>query len=227
MELTVNERRVVGVLIEKALAQPDYYPLTLNALTAGCNQRSNRDPVLSLTENEVREALNSLRGKGLSTIIIRDSGRTERWAHAADTAFSLEDGELAVLAELLLRGPQTEGELRGRASRMRKVETVAEIGEILRGQAQRDEPLVEQMPREPGKRGIRFRHLLAAAGEESARVSEEPAPVAAPAVEAAPDPGVRNDLEERLAMVEGQYDQLSEAVARLRGELDALKAELS
>jgi uncharacterized protein YceH (UPF0502 family) len=212
MELNPVERRVVGVLIEKALAHPDYYPMTVNALKAGCNQRSNRDPVMALEEAEVLEALDTLRQKGLASVTIRESGRAERWAHNADTAFGLDERDLALLAELLLRGPQTEGELRARASRMRPFESIPQVAEVLQKLSDRDAPLVARMGKEPGRRGIRCRHLLYPEGEEPG----ESAPAAGPA----------GDLREvcgRIEALEGDVSGLKEEVVWLRREVETLK----
>jgi uncharacterized protein YceH (UPF0502 family) len=217
MELDGTERRVLGVLIEKALAYPDYYPLTVNALVAGANQRSNRDPIMAVGDGEAVEALENLRAKGLTSILVREGGRASRWSHNLDTAWSLNEKEQAVLAELLLRGPQTEGELRARASRMRPIESIGELGGILEGLAGREEPLVARTEREPGRRGIRFRHCLYTEGEE-------------PQVAAAGtgggrgvDAGAAADMLKRLEAVEEAVQTLTDEVSRIRSDLDALR----
>ena len=221
MELNEIERRILGVLIEKALSQPDYYPLTVNAVRAGSNQRSNRDPVMAISEGDILGVMDDLRRKGLVTMVVREGGRTERWAHNAQTALALDEKELAVLAELLLRGPQTEGELRARASRMRPIESMAEVTGILGRLGDREEPLVERMEREPGRRGIRYRHLLYPAGEVP---SPAAATAAVPAVRAeGPGPSELGAVVERLEAVERENAALREAVARLRADVDALR----
>src|SRR5262249_46510229 len=129
--LALHERRVLGVLVEKAKTTPDAYPLSLNALVTGCNQKSNRDPVLNLTDDDVEDALLSTQQKGL-TIKVTSTGRVIRWRHALYEAWKLDKKELAVLAELLLRGPQTEGELRARASRMEPLDDLDTLRAVLR-----------------------------------------------------------------------------------------------
>src|SRR5437868_898428 len=133
--LDVQERRVLGVLVEKAKTTPDIYPLSVNALVTGCNQKSNRDPVLDLADLEVEDVLASLQKKGLAIKIT--GGRVIRWRHALYEAWRVDKVELAVLAELLLRGPQTEGELRSRASRMEPLDDLDALRQALK-------PLVER-----------------------------------------------------------------------------------
>src|SRR5262249_51541043 len=128
--LGMNERRVLGVMVEKAKTTPDVYPLSLNSLVTASNQKSNRDPVLELTEGEVEEALTAAQKKGLAIKIT--GGRVERWRHNLYDAWLADKVELAVLGELLLRGPQTEGELRGRASRMEPIEDLESLRAVLK-----------------------------------------------------------------------------------------------
>src|SRR6516164_1463970 len=151
--LDMQERRVLGVLVEKAKTTPDAYPMSLNALTTGCNQKSNRDPVLSLNDGEVENTLEELQKKGLVSKIV--GGRVERWRHLLYECWHADKVELAVLAELLLRGPQTEGELRGRASRMEPIADLDALRAVLR-------PLVERRLvvylGEEGRRGTLITH---------------------------------------------------------------------
>src|SRR5438128_3960862 len=151
--LSVLERRVLGVLVEKAKTTPDTYPLSLNSLVTGCNQKSNRDPVLNVSDFEVEEALTSAQKKGLAVKIT--GGRVERWRHILYEAWRVEKVELAVLAELLLRGPQTEGELRGRASRMEPIADLDALRPVLRDLAKRR--LVIYLTPE-GRRGTLITH---------------------------------------------------------------------
>src|SRR5215213_4007045 len=161
IQLTPAEARALGVLVEKALTTPEQYPLSLNALTAGCNQKNNRDPVLTLTDDEVFDAVESLRGKGLVIRIEAGAGsRVHRFRHNATDTLRVRAGELAVLAELLLRGPQTQGELRGRASRMHPMETLDVVRDMLRALSERPEPLVRQLPPTPGSRADLYAQLL-------------------------------------------------------------------
>src|SRR5438132_8056670 len=127
--LSVDERRVLGVLVEKAKTTPDVYPLSLNSLVTGCNQKSNRDPLLNLSYLEVEEALSSAQKKGL--VVKITGGRVERWRHILYEAWRVDKVALAVLAELLLRGPQTEGELRARASRMEPIADLDALRSVL------------------------------------------------------------------------------------------------
>src|SRR6266851_2187029 len=128
--LTCNERRLLGVLVEKAKTTPDAYPMSLNALTTGCNQKSNRDPAMNLTDDAVEETLLRLQKQNLVSKIV--GGRVERWRHLLYEAWRADKVELAVLAELLLRGPQTEGELRGRASRMEPIDDLDKLRAVLK-----------------------------------------------------------------------------------------------
>lgn len=136
LPLSAHERRVLGVLVEKAKTTPDVYPLSPNSLLTGCNQKSNRDPVLELNDLDVEEALLSAQKKGLVTRIT-GSGRVERWRHNLYETWRVDKVELAVLAELLLRGPQTEGELRGRANRMEPINDLDALRAVLKPLAER------------------------------------------------------------------------------------------
>jgi uncharacterized protein YceH (UPF0502 family) len=160
LHLTPAESRVLGVLVEKATTTPEQYPLSLNALTSGCNQKNNRDPVLAISEDETFDAIESLRGKGLSVRVDMAGSRVHRYKHTAGDALHARGGELAILAELLLRGPQTLGELRGRATRMHPMESLDVAKQFLDALMNRPEPLVKQLPPAPGTRAERFVQLL-------------------------------------------------------------------
>jgi uncharacterized protein YceH (UPF0502 family) len=151
--LDAAERRVLGVMVEKAKTTPDAYPLSLNALVTGCNQKSNRDPVMNLADHEVEDAAASAQKKGL--VIKVTGGRVERWRHNLYEAWRVGKVELAILGELLLRGPQTEGELRGRASRMEPIDDLETLREVLRPLAER-RLVVYLSP--PGRRGTVLTH---------------------------------------------------------------------
>jgi len=153
------EVRVLGCLVEKEVTTPDYYPLTLNALTHACNQKSNRDPVMSLEETDVVRALDRLRHLGLA-MQAAEGSRVPRYAHNLEARLRLEPEEMALFCELLLRGPQTVGELRGRADRMRPFTDLAEVESLLTDLIERDPPLVVRLPRQPGRKENRFMHLL-------------------------------------------------------------------
>jgi len=216
MEFTLNpiEVRVLGCLIEKDLATPEYYPLTLNALTNACNQKSNRDPAMALEEADVVRALDSLRFQRLAHHSA-EGVRAAKYCHNLEGLLRLEPQELAVLAELLLRGPQTVGELRGRAERMRNFADLAAVEETLAALAERQPPLVTRLPRQPGRKEQRFAHLLAGIPETG---------------EATPPPAepVRDRVaaeNRRLAAVEEEVAALREEMAELRAQLTAFRAQ--
>ena len=202
------EARVVGCLVEKDLATPEYYPLTLNALTNACNQKSNRDPVMLFEETDVIRALDSLRQKQLAHQSA-EGVRAAKYCHNLEAVLNLDPEDLAILAELLLRGPQTVGELRNRAERMCPVGDLQAVEELLQNLMEREEPLVMRLPRQPGRKEHRFTHLLSSLPDldESAALPTEPARLKVTA---------END---RIA-------RLEEEVAALRAELDEVSKQL-
>ena len=165
MELDFVERRVLGVLIEKGYTTPEQYPLSLNYLVSACNQKSCRNPVTQLDEDEVMAALDRLRQHGLCLLVQTVGGRTDRWKHRASEAFETSAVETAVLAELLLRGAQTDGELRQNAKRMRPLKSVDEVHEVLAVLQSREPPLVVRLGPPGRRRGVRFAHTLYPAAE--------------------------------------------------------------
>jgi uncharacterized protein YceH (UPF0502 family) len=210
IELTPDESRVLGVLIEKDKTTPEQYPLSLNAVTNGCNQKNNRDPVLAMVEQDVFEALESLRGKGL---VIRSDiagQRVNKYRHNAPDTLRLHAGEVAILAELLLRGPQTLGELRGRASRMHPLESLDTVKEILRVLMEREEPMVRLLPPSPGSRAERYTQLLCPDLHETGPIG-----VASSPSESNAD---RPDLIQRVEALEIDVANLKEAILRLQGK---------
>ena len=158
--LNENEIRVLGCLIEKEMTTPDYYPLTLNALTNACNQKSNRDPVVDLEETDVVRALDALRMKGLAMQAHGEGSRVPKYRHSLAEKLFLEPEELAILCELFLRGPQTVGELRGRAGRMHDFEDLAQVEAVLQELMERQPPMAAKLPRQPGRKEHRYAHLL-------------------------------------------------------------------
>jgi uncharacterized protein YceH (UPF0502 family) len=225
--LTPNERRVLGVLVEKAKTTPDAYPMSINALVTGSNQKSNRDPLMTLNDLDVEEALGSVQQKGLVMKVI--GGRVERWRHLLYEKWQVDKVELAILGELLLRGPQTEGELRTRASRMEPIDDLDTLRARLKPLAQRR--MVVYLSPE-GRRGtmlshgfyfpkelerLRGQHAGGAPGLEGDESA--PRPAAAPAE---PSP-VREDrlaaLESRVAEAFAEIGKLSAQVAELRQQL--------
>jgi uncharacterized protein len=154
------ESRVLGSLIEKEVTTPDYYPLSLNALVNACNQKSNRDPVLNLDEAAVRQALRTLEEKKLAGPADNFVSRVSKYEHRLSEVFNLTRHEIAILCELLLRGPQTPGELRSRAERMHPFDDLGVVHSTLQRLMQRDPPVVKLLPRQPGTKEARFAHLL-------------------------------------------------------------------
>jgi uncharacterized protein YceH (UPF0502 family) len=161
LELQPHEARVLGVLIEKELTTPEQYPQTLNALVNGCNQKNNRDPIVTLSEDDVHDAVEALRSKGAVVRVDMAGSRVPKYKHVLAERLKTGPRENALLAELLLRGPQTLGELRTRASRMQNFETLEVVRLTLEGLAGRDEPLCQQIAPAPGSRADRYTQLLA------------------------------------------------------------------
>ena len=158
--LSEIETRVLGSLVEKELTTPDYYPLSLNALVNACNQKSNRDPAMNLNEDAVRQALRSLEKEGLAGPADGMDNRVTKFEHRLQEAFNFDRREIAILCELLIRGPQTPGELRSRAERMYQFDDLAQVQSTLQRLAQREPPLVKILPRQPGTKEARYAQLL-------------------------------------------------------------------
>jgi uncharacterized protein YceH (UPF0502 family) len=210
------------VLIEKALTTPDQYPLSLNAVVAGSNQKNNRDPVLTLTDDEVFDALEGLRGKQLVVRVDVANSRVHRYKHTAGETLRARTGEIAILAELLLRGPQTMGELRGRASRMHPLESLDAVKDMLRALMERPEPFVKEIPPAPGSRAERFVQLLC---PDLHRVDVASSPAAGGAT-LPMKTGATNELAERVEKLETEVASLRQLVTRLAealGEPGAVK----
>ncbi len=158
--LTEAETRVVGSLVEKQLTTPEYYPLTLNALTAACNQKSNRDPVVSYDETTIMKAIDSLRDKNLVYLYYGSGSRTVKYKHMLPSVYDLDAAGVATIAVLLLRGPQTIGEIRERTGRLHEFAGLNEVQETLDALTQRDDPLIVKLERQPGQKEARYAHLL-------------------------------------------------------------------
>lgn len=212
IELTANECRVLGVLIEKALTTPNQYPLSINAMVDGCNQKNNRDPVVTLAEDEAFDAVESLRAKGLVVRVDQAGSRVTKFRHHAGEVLHARTGELAILGELLLRGPQTLGELRGRASRMAPMETLEVTRDLLRALMERAEPLVRLLPREAGSRAENYTHLL------SPYVASNPPAVMPDSIATSP---VRSESElvDRVRQLEAEVNILRSALKKLSESL--------
>ncbi|MGD0577681.1 MAG: DUF480 domain-containing protein [Bryobacteraceae bacterium] len=209
------EHRVLGALIEKDLATPEYYPLSLNALTNACNQKTNRDPVMACDEASVRSALESLREGGLAVFVSEAGSRVLKFRHRLSDALNLSSGELAAIAVLLLRGPQTTGELRGRTSNLHSFADIEAVQHVLNKLASREpEPLAAQMSRLPGTKEPRWCHLFAPVPETQGAV-----PVS---IAAAAGPGLRD----RVEQLESEAKALREQLETMRKDLDELRSAL-
>ncbi|MBL8878047.1 MAG: YceH family protein [Phycisphaerales bacterium] len=216
--LSFFQRRVLGVLIEKALAQPAYYPMTLNAIAAACNQKNNRDPEMSVDEETVYQTLEELRGLGLVTRVLTSGGRTDRFKHLANEVYGWDGKQRAVMAEFLLRGPQTLAELRTRCSRMTPFDSAEHVTAVLDALAAHDPPFVMLLPRAPGQREARYTHLMYPPDE---------APLT-PKSDAAHDSvgqrsGDGGALKADIEAIQNQLVELQRAVDRLEQRLDTLE----
>jgi hypothetical protein len=214
IELTSDEARALGVLIEKAFTTPDQYPLTLNAVVNGSNQKNNRDPVMAIDDGRAFDALESLREKKLVVRADMAGSRVNKFRHLAGEALHARPGEVAILAELLLRGPQTLGELRGRASRMQSFESIEAVKNMLAALMAREEPLVRQLPPSPGSRAERYVQLLAL----DSHPAESPAATAATAA-SAPALAPAGTLASRVEMLEGEVAELRTALRTLAASI--------
>ncbi len=212
--LTPDECRALGTLVEKALTTPAQYPLSLNSLVTGINQRSNRDPVVEFDEERTLRAVDGLRAKGLLRDVSFTGGRVEKYRHLLGEALELRPPELAVVCELLVRGPQTVGELRARGSRMHPFESIEVVEAVLSALATREAPLVRELPPLPGSRAARWMQLFCEHLHPIGSIvvpAEPPAMVLAPTASSA-----IGALEEKVAGLEERIRSLEETVAQLR-----------
>jgi uncharacterized protein YceH (UPF0502 family) len=214
MEIVLNpvEGRVLGALVEKDITTPDYYPLSLNALVNACNQKNNREPVMTLDENSVRDALSGLQEFNLAGPASGADSRVTKYEHRLQEVFNLSRGETAVLCVLLLRGPQTPGELRGRTERMHEFEGLDAVQASLQKLMQRETPLAAMLPRQPGTKESRYAHLL------SGEVAVPRAPTAVAKTGAGDD--------ERVARLEEQVAELQREVAALKQMFESFRKQL-
>lgn len=211
------ETRVLGALVEKEITTPDYYPLSLNALVNACNQKSNRDPVMELDESAVRTALRALDDKALARSAVAGDSRVAKYEHQLQEAFNFTRPETAILCELMLRGPQTPGELRGRASRFYAFEDLSAVHSGLQKLIQREPPLVRLLQRHPGAKEARYAQLLS--GDVAEGMPEPPpettmaAPEAAKAHRASP-------VEEEIADLKAEIADLKRQFAEFRKQFE-------
>lgn len=210
------EQRVLGCLVEKQISTPEYYPISLNALTNACNQKNHRDPVVSYNEADVERAITSLRGKQLAFLFEGAVARVPKFGHNFPKVYELDPAETAVLCVLLLRGPQTPGELRSRTPHLHNFESLATVEETIQKLSSRPEPLIIKLPRAPGTKEARFAHLLGGEIKFETPVPS-PTPAAAPALSAVEGPSIIDV--DRLIKLETE-------VAALRKELEELKTKL-
>jgi uncharacterized protein YceH (UPF0502 family) len=210
--LTDIETRVLGSLIEKQVTTPEYYPLTLNALTLACNQKNNRYPVTSYTENQVSDAVERLREKNLAYVFYGSTSRVPKYKHVVPEVMHLSHPEVALMCVLMLRGAQTLGELRGNAARLHDFSGLEEVEQTLNGLISRDEPLVARLPRQPGQKEGRFAHLLS--GEINLEAFAETERIAAAA------PSLRAGLEEKVEALAAEVEKLKEQFEQFRKQFE-------
>jgi uncharacterized protein YceH (UPF0502 family) len=213
--LTDIEARVLGALIEKELTTPEYYPLSLNALVNACNQKSNREPGMNLDDTAVSDAMRSLEKEGLAGRADNMDSRVTKYEHRLQEQFNFDRRETAVLCELLLRGPQTSGELRGRASRMHEFEEISQVQAALQRLMQREPPIVKMLPRQPGTKESRYAQLLsndAAAHETQTHAAEPPTETRAPAAD-------------RITRLESEVAELRQDLAEVKVQLKTFRKQ--
>jgi len=214
--LTDVEVRVLGALVEKQVTTPEYYPLTLNALVLACNQKNNRYPVTSYHEPTVAQAVESLREKNLAYVFYGSTSRVPKYKHVMPEVMHLSPQELALISVLMLRGPQTLGELRDRAARFYDFSGLEEVETTLNALASRDsEPLVMRLPRQPGQKEARFAHLLS--GEINVETIMTP--------EAPRRPRTATVDSERVEKLEGEVEALKSQVAQLQAQFQDFRKQ--
>jgi len=212
-KLTATEVRVLGSLIEKDITTPEYYPLSLNALVNACNQKTNRDPVMQLDEDAVRNALEGLQERRMAGPARGADSRVTKYEQRLQEVFNFTRPEIAALCVLLLRGPQTPGELRGRAERMHRFETLEDVQSALQKLMQREPPLAKVLPRQPGTKESRYAHLLA--GD----VVDEESPMAGASV------GRNSGDAERIARLEEEVVELRRDVSEVKDQLERFRKQ--
>ena len=212
--LTETEVRVVGSLVEKQLTTPEYYPLTLNALTAACNQKSNRDPVMSLGETEIMAAVDRLRDENLVYLFYGSGSRTVKYKHMLPSVYELDAAGTAVMAVLMLRGPQTIGEIRERSGRMHEFGDLNEVQATIDDLSRRDEPLIVKLERQPGQKEARFAHLLSG-----------PVDVTKLAAAAERTSSAGSASNDRIEKLETEVERLSSELAEFKAMFDEFRKQ--
>lgn len=216
--LSEVECRVLGSLVEKEVTTPEYYPLSLNALINACNQKSNRDPIMNLDESAVRDALRSLETQSLIRSVSPADSRVTKYEHRLQETFNFYRHEIAILCLLLLRGPQTPGELRSRSDRMHTFDDLSAVQSSLQHLMKRDPPLVHALPRQPGTKETRYGHLLSgekAYSEPNANLPKEMASGASQ-----PETGKLDRLEEEIAALRDEITELKQQFALFRKQFE-------
>ena len=214
MDIFLNdiEVRILACLIEKELTTPEYYPLSLNSLTNACNQKSNRNPVVSYDETDITQGIGSLQEKGLVRKSLTSGDRVSKYLHAILDRFDLSRQEMAILCELMLRGPQTVGELRSHTERMSVFESLEQVENTLRGMAEHDPPLTLKMSRETGRKECRYLHLFSGGIETVRDFIAEPA-----AAQMSPHEKIRK-LEEEIVSLRSELEELKQSFAEFKSQ---------
>jgi len=225
MQLTPTEARVLGSLIEKEITTPEYYPLSLNALINACNQKNNREPVTTLDEVEVRQALHGLEDDHLAAPV-RGDGRVPKFEHHMQEVFNFTRGEIAIICVLLLRGPQTPGELRGRTERMYRFDELSDVQTVLQKLMAREPALVKVLPRQPGTKEARYAHLLS--GDVETFEPPQSTSHASTSSHASASSRSSDDpeLAERMAQLEAEVAILTRELSELRQQFEHLAKQL-
>ncbi len=217
--LTPEELRVLGALVEKQISTPEYYPLSLNALVNACNQKNHRDPVVSYGETTVLRALDRLRERQLAFVFSGADARVPKYGHTLTKVFEdFTAPDIAVMGVLMLRGPQTPGELRSRTPHLHNFESLAAVDETLQRLSARSEPLVRKLPRAPGTKEARYTHLLG--GEAAVEPGEAAEPASPEAVPQIPEPDRVAELEEEVERLRQQVGDLQTQFAEFRKQLE-------
>lgn len=218
IELTDVELRVLGVLIEKEVTTPDYYPMSLNALQAGCNQRSNRDPVMDCTEEVVMEAIGSLKEKRLAWQLSAAGARVPKFEHNIRSFFSVDEAETAILCTLMLRGPQTIGEIKTRAERMYAFKSLDEVVQKLNDLAGAETPLARELPRLPGHKENRWTQLFCEQSVPAVEINPQTASLSQHTTK-------KSAMEQRIEALEQQVGDLNEALLSLKKAFDEFRGQ--
>ena len=215
-KLTDIEARILGSLVEKQLTTPEYYPLTINALVTACNQKNNRDPVVSYDEPTVSRAVEVLRDRNLIYVFYGSTSRVPKYKHMLPSVYELEPGEVAVVSVMMLRGPQTLGQLRERTGRLHQFADLGEVQQTLDGLMRREEPVVAKLPAQPGQKEARFAHLLS--GEID--IEELAAAAATRPSRGSADAERFDALEQRVAALENEMGAMRQMFDEFRKQFD-------